>query len=266
MSNGTIPLLEPGVLVTIISFNRIANYTAGIPGFKEAQHITYYSSSDGYNLDFLRLDYNIRSGVLGHLHIFAASKKWSLPNCLCVVTRYFGITFILFLTTLVRMFSVAEVNLDFFASVATQGYYFIRLLAFLLFTLTFTIVVPFVMNSKSLSKLRFLEIPTSWPITGCIPLNAPRGVFINFIQFLSPGIYLILTFFAIFNNWRLLGRVPPLMYTFIRDGLAFLVILEHCQPKHNGCCGYIPSYVPLLYQIALRRASLGIKALPQCQG
>ncbi|KAF8523729.1 hypothetical protein BU17DRAFT_63665 [Hysterangium stoloniferum] len=112
-------------------------------------------------------------------------KKWTLPNCLCIIARYFGLAFILFLMVL-SISSVREVDLDFFASVATQGYSFIRLLAFLLFSLT---------------------------VTGCVPLNAPQSMYINFIA--NPG-------------------MTAVMVTFI----------------------------PLLYQIALRRASLGIKALP----
>ncbi|KAF8523727.1 hypothetical protein BU17DRAFT_63664 [Hysterangium stoloniferum] len=120
-------------------------------------------------------------------------KKWTLPNSLCIIARYFGLAFILFLTVFVSMSSVREVDLDFFASVATQGYSFIRshsllkwvhvsdMLAFLLFSLTVTII----------------------------------SIIIMLFSIANPG-------------------MTAVMVTFI----------------------------PLLYQIALRRASLGIKALP----
>ncbi|KAF8513554.1 hypothetical protein BU17DRAFT_68730 [Hysterangium stoloniferum] len=231
MSSSTLPHLEPGVLATIISFNHIANYTTVMAAtLVSYDWIITLDQEVGNNNDnlypWISLSHT-QYKILGHFHIFAARNKWTLPNCLCIVARYLGLAFILFFMSTVSMSSVRGVNLDFFASVATQRYSFMRLLAFLLFTLT---------------------EPTA---QDAYQLDSTLGLFI--IQLLSPGIYLILIFFTIFINWRLLG-VHHISY--------YHTLEQHCPPRRGVCWGRIPSYVPLLYQITLRRTSLGIKALP----
>ncbi|KAF8523705.1 hypothetical protein BU17DRAFT_63643 [Hysterangium stoloniferum] len=150
-------------------------------------------------------------------------KKWTLPNSLCIIARYFGLAFILFLTIFVSMSSVREVNLDFFASVATQGHWFIRLLAFLLFTLTkffffFTTV--------------YFHDTTGWPVTGCVPVNVSQSMYINLIPLLVSSLTII---------------------------SMIIILMSVANP---GVTAVMITFIPLLYQIAPRRASLGIKALP----
>ncbi|KAF8523732.1 hypothetical protein BU17DRAFT_63666 [Hysterangium stoloniferum] len=147
-------------------------------------------------------------------YTFAASKKWTLPNSLCIVARYFGLAFILFIMIFVSMSSVREVNLDFFASVATQGHWFIRL--------------------------------------------CEEGLFILWIACIS-AIYSH-QFTSMTQPTGQLLDVFPLTYRKALTIISMTIILM--SVANPGVTAVMITFIPLLYQIALRRASLGIKALP----